>query len=137
MLAVLKGIFRKDLSLRAFARSFFADNMEIKYNRERRWVVFLRAERNGSLLDRPQVPPLWSPDKVYHEPMFDRLQSSYADVEYELNVMRNAYLSESILLCCSWPVMALRSCMRLNHLLAEKPELYFDQTPFIVPVQGL
>ena len=133
MLAVLKGIFRKDLSLRAFARSFFADNMEIKYNRERRWVVFLRAERNGSLLDRPQVPPLWSPHKVYHEPMFDRLQSSYADVEYELNVMRNAYLSESILFVAG-DGLAL---MRLNHLLAEKPELYFDQTPFIVPVQGL
>ena len=95
--------------------------------------MFLRAERNGSLLDRPQVPPLWSPHKVYHEPMFDRLQSSYADVEYELNVMRNAYLSESILFVAG-DGLAL---MRLNHLLAEKPELYFDQTPFIVPVQGV
>ena len=60
-----------DLSLRAFARDFFLDNREIKSNKERRWRVFLRAERNGVLLDRPRVAPLWKPYKVYHEPMFD------------------------------------------------------------------
>ena len=27
--------------------------------------------------------------------------------------------------------------MRLNHLLAAKPELYFDTAPFIIPVQGV
>ena len=64
--------------------------------------------------------------------MFDVLQSSYADVEFEVNVMRNAYLSESILFVAG-DGLAL---MRLNHLLASKPDLYFDQTPFIVPVQG-
>ena len=132
MLAVRNGIFRKGLSLRAFARSFFTDNVEIKSNRERRWVLFLRAERNGTLLERPQVAPLWKPYKLYHEPMFDVLQSSYADVEYELNVMRNAYISETILFVAG-DGLAL---MRLNHLLAAKPDLYFDSTPFIVPVQG-
>ena len=64
--------------------------------------------------------------------MFDVLQSSYADVEYELNVMRNAYISETILFVAG-DGLAL---MRLNHLLAAKPDLYFDSTPFIVPVQG-
>ena len=66
-------------------------------NWERRWVLFLRAERNGTLLERPQVAPLWKPNKLYHEPMFDVFQSSYADVEYELNIMRNAYIGETIL----------------------------------------
>ena len=106
--------------------------MEIKSNRERRWVLFLRAERNGTLLERPQVAPLWKPYKLYHEPMFDVLQSSYADVEYELNVMRNAYIDQTILFVAG-DGLAL---MRLNHLLAAKPDLYFDSTPFIVPVQG-
>ena len=70
---------------------------------------------------------------MYHEPIFDVLQSSYyADVEYELNVMRNAYISQTILFVAG-DGLAL---MRLNHLLAAKPDLYFDSTPFIVPVQG-
>lgn len=133
MLAVRNGIFRKGLSLRAFARSFFSDNVEINSNRERRWVLFLRAERNGTLLDRPQVAPLWKPYKTYHEPMFDVLQSSYADVEHELNVMRNAFIKESVLFVAG-DGLAL---MRLNHLLAAKPELYFDTAPFIIPVQGV
>jgi hypothetical protein len=133
VLAVRNGIFRKGLSLHAFARSFFSDNVEIKSNRERRWVLFLRAERNGTLLDRPQVAPLWKPYKTYHEPMFDVLQSSYADVEHELNVMRNVFIKESVLFVAG-DGLAL---MRLNHLLAAKPELYFDSAPFIIPVQGV
>ena len=65
--------------------------------------------------------------------MFDVLQSSYADVEHELNVMRNAFIKESVLFVAG-DGLAL---MRLNHLLAAKPELYFDTAPFIIPVQGV
>ena len=75
-MAVAKGIFRTDLSLRQFARSFFLDNPAIKSNKDSRWRLFLRASRNGVLLERPQVAPLWRPHKVYHEPMFGHLQSS-------------------------------------------------------------
>ena len=131
--AVVRGIFRKDLSLRAFARSFFHDNREVVSNKQRRWQLFLRAERNGVLLERPPVPPLWKPYKVYHTPIFDALQSSYADVELELNTMRRYYVNESILFVAG-DGLAL---MRMNHLLAAKPDLYFDTTPFIIPIQGM
>ena len=127
LLTVEKGIFRTNLSLRGFARSFYLDNVEIKTNRESRWRRFLRAARNGVLLERPRVAPLWRPYKVYHEPMFGRLQSSYADVEHELNVMRNEYVNESVLFVAG-DGLAL---MRMNHLLASKADFYFDHTPFI------
>ena len=80
MNAVRKGIFRKDLSLREFARSFFLDNREIRGNKERRWQLFLRADRNATLLDRPAVRPLWKPYKVYHEPI---MHSRYIRLIYQ------------------------------------------------------
>ena len=52
-------IFCKDVSLRAFA--FFSDNAEMVSNKRGRWKRFLRAERNGVLLERLNVPPLWKP----------------------------------------------------------------------------
>ena len=60
------------------------------------------------------------------------LQSSYPHVEHELNEMRNAHLNDSVLFVAG-DGLAL---MRMNHLLASKPDLYYDQTPFIIPVQG-
>ena len=93
----------------------------------------LRAARNGVLLERPNTPPLWRPRKVYHAPMFDVLQSSYADVEHELNEMRKMHMNESVLFVAG-DGLAL---MRMNHLLASKPDVFFDQTPFVVPVQGV
>ena len=27
--------------------------------------------------------------------------------------------------------------MRMNHFLAANPDVYFDQTPFVIPVQGM
>ena len=132
MNAVRKGIFRKDLSLREFARSFFLDNRGIRGNKERRWQLFLRADRNATLLDRPAVRPLWRPYKVYHEPIMGVLQSSYEDVEHELNVMRNAYANESVMFVAG-DGLAL---MRMNHIFASKPDFYFDMSPFIIPIQG-
>jgi hypothetical protein len=100
--AVTDGrIFATGVSLRGFARLFFLDNPEICRNKVRRWQVMLRAARNGTLLDRPQVQALWVPEKVYHPPMFDVLQSSYADVEHELNVMRREYVLQFICIVCS------------------------------------
>ena len=64
--------------------------------------------------------------------MFHVLQSSYADVEHELNVIRNAHLSESILFVAG-DGLAL---MRLNHLLKNKPDMYIDTSPVVIPIQG-
>ena len=104
------------------------DNRAILANKERRWRLFLRAERNGVLLERPRVPSLWKPYKVYHPPMFDCLQSSYADVEKELNQMHRDCAGS--ILFVAGDGLAL---MRMNHLLTSMPDIYFDMEPFVVP----
>ena len=93
----------------------------------------MRASRNGVLFDRPRVKPLWKPHKVYHEPIFGRLQSSNADVKHEIDVMRAHYQNDSVLFV-GGDGLAL---MRMNHFLAANPDVYFDQTPFVIPVQGM
>jgi hypothetical protein len=74
----------------------------------------MNAAANGRLLDRPQVAPTWTPYKVYQEPMFGRLQSSYDDVEYELSTMTSDCKGCAIMFAAG-DGLAL---MRLNHLLA-------------------
>ena len=127
-----QGIFRSDLSLDSFCRSFYLNHPDITKNQRERWVRFLHAAANGRLLTRPSISPQWQPYKIYHEPMFNRLQSSYEDVEYELTMMTRAYRSLPILFVAG-DGLAL---MRLNHLLATYPDKYIDQTPCVIPIQG-
>ena len=85
--AVRAGIFRTDLKLSAFSRLFFIDHPEIIANRNDRWRAFLKAANNGRMMQRPDVPPLWHPYKIYRPALIGRLQSSYEDVEYEMSEM--------------------------------------------------
>ena len=64
--------------------------------------------------------------------MYGVLQGKYDDVETELNVMRDVHLRDKILFVGGDGL----SILRINHLLAQHPDLYIDQTPVIVPVQG-
>ena len=130
--AVQRGIFRSGVSLSRFCRLFYRDNAQIVYNKNRRWQVMLRATRNGTLLDRPATPPLWHPHKEYHPPMFGKLQSSYADVEAEMNTMRSKFGGDWIMFIAG-DGLAL---MRMNHVLAAKSDQYFDMNPAVIPVQG-
>lgn len=132
MLEFKEGIFRNDLSLDKFSRSFYLNEPDIVANQRKRWVDFLKAAANGRLLDRPNSKPLWQPYKIYQEPMFDRLQSSYADVEYELSVMTRAHRALPFLFGAGDGL----SLMRINHLLANHPDKYIDQTPCVIPIQG-
>ena len=133
-LAVLQGIFRSGVSLDAFCRLFYLDNSEIVTNKKRRWHVFLRAARDGSLLRRPNVAPLWEPHKLYQPQMPDRLQSGYEDVEHELVEMTKLAREHKIgVLFVAGDGLAL---MRLNHLLKNKRDLYMDASPVIIPIQG-
>ena len=76
--AVRNGVFRKDLSLRQFSRLFYVENADLRANKTARWKLFLARAREGRMLDRPQAARLWRPHKIYHTPMWDVLQSSYA-----------------------------------------------------------
>ena len=152
--AVRRGAFRR-LSLKEFGLLFYSDSADICANKKARWVSFLRAAQDGRLLDRPAYAPEWNPHKVYHAPIYGALQSSYSDVELELRVMCGrravvdagppvelysdhdpeypAAFASAKFMFVAGDGLAL---MRLNHLLANKSDVYIDQTPFIIPIQG-
>ena len=68
----------------------------------------------------------------YHPPMPYVLQSSYEDVEAELNVLRNRHLDKLILFVGGDGL----SINRVNHLLNIHPDTYLDSSPLIVPRMG-
>ena len=117
-------------------------------NKKSRWIRFIRDAKNAKLLDGPTYKPLWKPHKEYQKPIYGALQSSYEDVERELKIISGkpdpdnldvplsafaAELTSAKFVFAAGDGLAL---MRLNHLLANKPELYVDQTPVIIPIQG-
>ena len=131
-LASRSSFFRTDRSLSQFCRSFYLDSDEVAANRSARWTKWLRAIQNGVHLQRPAVRPAWRPQKIYQPPIFDRLQSSYEDVRFELNEMRNALPGYRFLFVAGDGL----SLMRMNHLLKHESDKYFDNSPAIIPIQG-
>ena len=120
------------MNMPAFCRLFFSDHDDILSNQRVRWQSFLKAARNGRLLSRPTTEPTWRPYKVYRPPIIGHLQSSYDDVEHEMNIMRAEHLSDWILFVAGDGL----AITRVNHLLAFKPELYLDSNPAMIPIQG-
>ena len=121
-----------DCSLSHFSRQFYLDCPAIASNRDSRWCRFLTALNSGRLLERPRVAPTWQPHKEYQAPIFDRLQSSYEDVRAEMDAVRDKFKSERITFLAGDGL----SLMRINHILANEPDVYLDQSPAIVPIQG-
>ena len=151
VVAVRTGTFGPSLSLRAFGQLLYADNVDIMSNKKSRWIRFISDTKNAKLLDGPTYKPLWKawkPHKEYQKPIYGALQSSYEDVERELKIISgkpdpdnqdvplSAFASELTSAKFVFAAGDGLALMRLNHLLANKPELYVDQTPVIIPIQG-
>ena len=68
--------------------------------------------------------------------MFDVLQSSYADVEHEMQVM-TAWAREEGSQQIIFMAGDGLAIMRLNHILANKPDMYIDMAPLVIPIQGI
>ena len=122
-------MFRKDRSASYFARQFYLDSPEVATNRSSRWQQFFVAHRSGRLLERPRVAPTWVPHKEYMPPMYDRLQSKYEDVRHEMNTMRAKYPKSRLIFIAGDGL----SLMRMNHLIANQPDVYLDQSPAVIP----
>ena len=81
---------------------------------------------------RSNTVPTWKAHLTYHPPMWGIQQSSYEDVEAELNILRNRHLDKQILFVGGDGL----SVIRVNWLLQKHPDLYIDSSPLIIPVQG-
>lgn len=123
----------RSMSMAGFTSLFLSSNPEICANKRKRFTNFLRATAAGTLFERPSVRPTYVAHLEYQSPpMWGVLQSSYDDVEAELNVMRNSELDKKILFVGGDGL----SILRMNHLLVNHPDLYLDSAPMVIPVQG-
>jgi hypothetical protein len=97
--------------------------------------VYLTAANSGTLFDKPNFDSPYPPTHfTWHQPIKDRLQSSYADVEYEMDHIRRSpqhKFSHAVNLGGDG-----LSYMRLIHKLAQDPEKYLRRTPVVIPRLG-
>lgn len=123
----------RSVSIAYFTGLFAHSNPEVIANKRNRFVNFLRATADGTFFERPSVdPPYVAHIEYVSPPMWNVTQSSYEDVEAELNLMRGQHLDKRILFVGGDGL----SIIRMNHLLHQHHELYLDSAPLIIPVQG-
>jgi hypothetical protein len=122
----------RPISIDSFCAKFLGTNPQILANKRTRFAIYLRKASDGTLFERPSVDPPYVAHLVYHEPIWDCLQSSNADVKLELDRMRRQHLDKRIL----WVGGDGLSIMRINHLIHDHPDIYLDSAPIVIPVQG-
>ena len=122
----------RSISISLFASQFLISDVQIRANKCSRFTACLRATAAGTLFQRPNVRPTYVAHLTYHIPMWGVLQSSYEDVEAELNTLRGRHLDKRILFVGGDGL----SILRINHLLQKYPDLYLDSAPMIIPIQG-
>ena len=129
------GIFRTDLSLDDFVDGFSPLAADIVKNMRFRWKHYLDAAANGDIWADEHFDSPYPPTRFhFHDPIFDRLQSSYDDVNFELDLMRGSIFhkfSEGLMLGGDG-----LSYMRLIHRLAQDPRRYLETMPVVVPRMG-
>ena len=129
------GIFRTDLDLEAFIDGFSQFAPDIVNNQRQRWGHYLDLACVGSIWAVQHFVSPYPPTKFhFHNPIFDRLQSSYDDVNFELDLMRSSIFhrySEGLMLGGDG-----LSFMRLIHRLAQDPRRYLETTPVVIPRMG-
>ena len=129
------GIFRGDIDLEDFIDGFSQLAPDIVSNKKFRWKHYLDLAANGNMWEAAHFVSPYPPTKFhFHNPIFDRLQSSYEDVNFEVDLMRGSVFhkfSEGLMLGGDG-----LSYMRLIHRLAQDPRRYLETMPIVVPRMG-
>ncbi|KAL3908151.1 MAG: hypothetical protein SGPRY_009909, partial [Prymnesium sp.] len=85
------GLFRQDLKLPDFLDLFSIHHLAMIAHQRTRWSEWLDAAARNDIWDKKTYDSPYSPTKFhYHDPIFGRLQASYDDVNFELNLMKNS-----------------------------------------------
>ena len=129
------GLFRTDLALDEFTDLFSPVAPDIVANQQSRWRQMLSNAAVEMLWDREPFDSPYPPTHFhYHDPIMGRLQSSYEDVNFELDLMRTS--SHHIYSDCIMIGGDGLSYMRLIHRLAQNPRLFLQTTPVVIPRFG-
>ena len=86
------GIFKPDLDLEDFLDGFSMHAADIVQNQRYRWRKYLDLAASGaSIWETDQYNSPYPPTRFhFHDPIFDRLQSSYEDVNFGIDLMRRS-----------------------------------------------
>ena len=129
------GIFRRDLKLDDFLDVFSPIAPDTGTNQRNRWRDYLSKAEAGTIWDKtPFQSPYPQTHFHYHEPIFDRMQSSYEDVNFEVDLMRQSnYHRYSDCIFMGGDGL---SYMRLIHRLAQDPRRFLQSRPMLIPRFG-
>ena len=132
-----QGFFRRDLSLSAFARSFSVVAPDIVANQNERWRNFLQLAEARQLDARPPFDqPFPATHFIWRPPIRDRLQSSYEDVNFEMDLIRRHpdHANSKVLMLGGDGL----SYMRIIARIAQNPRFYLfhEERPAIIPRLG-
>jgi len=109
---------------------------DILLNQRIRWSAFLdKASTPGGVWESELYNSPYPPTRFhYHCPIWDRLQSSYEDVNFEMDTMRQSSfhrLSDAIMMGGDG-----LSYMRMIHRLAQNPRMFLQTVPVVLPRMG-
>lgn len=131
------GIFREDVSLSAFVRSFSIIAPATIANQHERWRHYLQLASNGELDKRPSFVSPYPPTHfIWQPPIKDRLQSSYEDVNFEMNyIRRQPQHADSQVLELGGDGLTY---MRIIARIAQNPQFYLfkRESPALLPRLG-
>ena len=131
------GIFREDVSISAFVQSFSIVAPAIVANQHERWRHYLQLASSNRLDQRPAFVSPYPPTHfVWQLPIKDRLQSSYEDVNFEMNYIRGqpAHADSEVLELGGDGL----TYMRLIARIAQNPQFYLFRRdmPALLPRLG-
>ena len=129
------GIFRRDLVLSAFIDLFEMTNAEIVANQRKRWRHYLDAASRGEFDEKPDFDSPYPPTHFdWHDPIIDRLQSSYEDVNFELDWIRKSPKhAQSLAVMLGMDGLSFQ---RVISRLAQNPRFYLRRFPIVIPRLG-
>ena len=129
------GIFRTDVALDAFIDLFSPIAPDIVANQRNRWSEYLDDAVAQRIWDKEPYDSPYPPTHfIYHDPIMDRLQSSYEDVNFELDWMRkDGHHVYSDVLMVGGDGLSYK---RIIDRISQDPELYLERKPIIIPRLG-
>jgi hypothetical protein len=129
------GIFRTDLALEAFIDLFSPIAPDIVANQRARWSYYLDKAVSGTIWDKEPFDSPYPPTHfVYHDPIMDRLQSSYEDVNFELDWMRSSHWHKySDVIMVGGDGLSFK---RIVDRISQDPRRYLGTKPIIIPRLG-
>ena len=130
----LASMFKPGFDKLSIAELCHPQHPDITARQQRRWKDSFTTIANGTYFNRPTFQPWCANDMYYHDPIEGKLQSSYADVDFELNEMWDDDKHKwSTFVFLGGDGLAIH---RINHTIARNPGKYLRTAPAVIPVQG-